>query len=226
MGSLLPRDYARLIEARRFLLRQRTRGFAVPKTPVFDEKSTEYFLDRIRSSKVYLEYGAGGSTLVSARYVQTLVSVDSDKFYLKSVEQQLEQTDERNIVLIHANVGPTGPWGVPIFQNPTTKRVRRWAHYSSVPWKTLRARGLQPDTILVDGRFRAACVLESARQIKQPEDCRILVDDYAERPCYHIVERYCDIVDMRGRMAILRPKAKLDHANLTNTLSRLKRDFR
>ena len=54
------------------------------------------------------------------------------------------------------------------------------------PWRYCNENCIEPDLILVDGRFRSACFLTSC--IKTTLPIRILFDDYVKREHYHFVE--------------------------------------
>jgi hypothetical protein len=184
--------------------------FEVPPEPQFDAESADYFRAQLETAGTYLEYGSGGSTVLAHRFVHHLVSVDSDGHFLADVRRKLVEADSNAITkLIHANVGLTEEWGMPVFTKPTRRRVRRWESYPRAPWRYLRSLGVEPDLILVDGRFRVSCVLESLLSVSPANPCRILFDDYASRPHYHAVEQFAD-VSMVGRMAVLRAKPSLD----------------
>jgi len=60
--------------------------------------------------------------------------------------------------------------------------------------------------VFIDGRFRVACCLKCFDVIK-PE-CLIAFDDFLDRPHYHVVLQYYDIVDKTkdNRMVILKKK--------------------
>lgn len=91
---------------------------------------------------------------------------------------------------------------MPALKRPTARRVRRWQAYASAPWNYFRTIARQPDLILVDGRFRVACVLESLLNLSSQSDAEIY--DYISRAHYHVAERFAD-VRLVGRMAILHP---------------------
>lgn len=78
-----------------------------------------------------------------------------------------------------------------------------------MPWKHLEAAGLVPDLILIDGRFRVACMLECLVRVKD-QSSAIFFDDYFDREPYSVVERFADMVDRAGRMAIFRRKHSMD----------------
>jgi hypothetical protein len=224
--SCLPDDWIKKFHTGRFLWMQRTKGFEISSQPIFDAASTGFFLDQIKACRVYLEYGSGGSTIVAAEHVDTLVSVDSDKYFLRSVRKHLEFRSNQDIELIHANIGLTKEWGTPILHKPTHRRAIRWANYSRAPWPWLLRKNLQPDLILVDGRFRVACVLECVSHIRKPESCRIFLDDYRSRNHYHTVQKFCNVLQMEGRMCILQPKINIDRSYLLEELEKSRHDYR
>jgi hypothetical protein len=188
----------------------RIRHVDIPSEPYFDEESTAYFRRQLERARSYLEYGSGAATILANRWVNTLVSVDTDANVLGDVRHKLAEQGRRAMTrLIHVNIGWTVEKGMPLFTKPTRRRVRRWGDYPNAPWKYFRSIAQQPDLILVDGRFRVACVLESLLSLSPLSNTQILVDDYAERPYYQVVERFADF-EMVGRMAVLRPRRLMD----------------
>src|SRR6202011_2502413 len=111
-------------------------------------------------------------------------------------------------VLIFANIGLTEEWGCPMFKRPTKRRIAKWGRYVTAPWEQLQNRGIEPDTILVDGRFRVACVLQSILNLGSASNCFILLDDYSDRSEYRAVEEFTDIHAVYGRMAVIVKKQK------------------
>jgi hypothetical protein len=206
-----PHTLLRAYRTAKVVLSHRVRQVDVPASPHFDEESTEYFRRELERTSNYLEFGSGGSTLLAHRMVKTVVSVESDGHFLAEVRRRLDGNPGAAATLIHANIGLTEEWGKPVFTRLTPKRVQRWQRYPQAPWAHYRRMGLEPDLILVDGRFRVACVLESLLHLSTPHSCRILCDDYAGRPHYHVVERFATVT-LVGRMAVLRAKQPLDRA--------------
>jgi len=164
----------------------------------------------LESARNYLEYGSGRSTIRANGLVNTLVTVDSDARALADVRRKLAEEGRRAMTkLIHVNIGLTYERGMPVFTKPTRRRVRRWEDYPTAPWRYYRSIAQQPDLILVDGRFRVACVLESLLSLSPLSSTQILLDDYAARPYYDVVEQFADL-EMAGRMAVLRPRRLID----------------
>jgi hypothetical protein len=203
-ATIAPRRVIEAYRTAKVVIGNRIRKFEVPTEPHFDDASAAYFRDQLARARNYLEYGSGGSTVLANQMVTNLVSVDSDASFLADVRRKLSETDRRAMAkLIHVNIGMTVHWGFPVFQRPTQRRMRRWEQYAKAPWRYFRTIGQQPDLVLVDGRFRVACVLET----------KILLDDYIDRPEYAVVEQYAD-VELVGRMAVLRPRRLVDRISV------------
>jgi hypothetical protein len=199
----------------------------VPLEPHFDEQSRAVFSALLSRAQTYLEYGSGGSTQLAARYAKTVVSVDNDSAFLEEVGRRIYKERRRaEFEPILVNIGISGPWGFPVFTERTDDRLRRWKTYPTAPWRFLQQRMLEPDVILVDGRFRVACVLESLLHLRPKSACDILVDDYAERAHYKIIEEFCDLISMHGRMAHFRRPVVVDVEQCRQALEHFYGDFR
>ncbi|HWM66910.1 MAG TPA: hypothetical protein VNO35_10025 [Steroidobacteraceae bacterium] len=209
-ATIAPRKFVEAYRTAKIILGNRVRRFEVPTEPHFDEASTLYFREQLHKARNYLEYGSGGSTILANQMVTNLVSVDSDASFLADVRRKLETHDRRAMAkLIHVNIGLTQHWGMPVFTKPTRRRVRRWEEYAKAPWRYFRTIGQQPDLILVDGRFRVACVLESLLSLSPLTETQILLDDYVDRPEYEVIEQFAQ-VELVGRMAVVHPRRLLE----------------
>jgi hypothetical protein len=209
-ATIAPRKFVEAYRTAKIILGNRVRRFEVPTEPHFDEASTLYFREQLQKARNYLEYGSGGSTILANQMVTNLVSVDSDASFLADVRRKLETHDRRAMAkLIYVNIGLTQHWGMPVFTKPTRRRVRRWEEYAKAPWRYFRTIGQQPDLILVDGRFRVACVLESLLSLSPLTETQILLDDYVDRPEYEVIEQFAQ-VELVGRMAVVHPRRLLE----------------
>lgn len=211
-----------------FLLRKFVIGFRVSAEPHLDATALGYFHDVLTKTTHYLEYGSGGSTLAAWQTATTVVTVDNDRRFLRAVIKSLNKatTKPARSSMLHVNTGMTKRWGVPLVTAPTPRRLRRWRHYAAAPWAFLDANAIQPDTILVDGRFRVACVLESLLHLRDGSACQLLVDDYVDRHDYAVVEAFADRVATHGRMVVLRKKADFDRAECLRVLPHFQCDWR
>jgi hypothetical protein len=187
---------------------RRRDGFVAPTdAPWLDDEGKVAFAAALANASSYLEYGAGGSTILADRRGIPALSVESDPYYADAVRSRL--TSGR-VELLNPKLGLIGRFGTPIF--PTRSKARR---YIEAPF----SRDHFPDFILVDGRFRVACALASAKRAHQSAGRAILMfDDYARRHWYHRVEEHLGKPRMHGRAAFFEigskdvPGPVIDHA--------------
>lgn len=148
------------------------------------------------AAEVILEYGSGGSTVMAARMAgKHVTSVESDGDWAEMMRTWLKQNPTASKVeIVHGDIGPTGDWGYP----KKTDNYQAFPAYIFKPWQRRGFR--QPDVVLVDGRFRAGCMLAVAALTRAP--VTLLVDDYIDRAFYHRAEEIIGAPDeMIGRMA-------------------------
>ncbi len=197
-----------------------------PELPFGPEASRE-FLQDLNNSSSYLEFGSGASTLVASESnVKRIVSVESDMDFLAAVRAQIAAQQDVNteIDYLYADIGLTGPWGVPLFKSRLWRMRKLWPNYSLAPWIELGS-DFRADLILVDGRFRVACAL--AAIINQADsNWKLLVDDFAERREYFPIKDFADLVEVRGRMAVFRPKNDLNIKSAKLALQYFQSDWR
>ncbi|BBY79702.1 hypothetical protein H7I53_02470 [Mycolicibacterium pulveris] len=197
----------------RFLATQRLIGFDVPDTPVFYgadgsfDKGTDWFIDTLRRSKRYLEFGTGGSTYLAAKFGIEFVAVDSDPFFLKSVQKKIRDDGLARPVgqsFHYADIGLTAHWGRPIGPGLNSpRRLAKFRRYSDPPPQSFEG-GRAPDLVLVDGRFRVACVLKTLRALRNERGWTIAMDDYGDRPHFHVVSEFAEIDQLvNDRMAVI-----------------------
>lgn len=159
------------------------------------EESAEYLREAYRQARVILEYGAGGSTEWAASLGDKLVfSVESDRKFARDLRRKIAQLyPAARVSVLHVDIGETGGWGRPL----SDQRWRHFHDYANAVWDMPFFR--HPDLVLVDGRFRTACVAAVLLHAQQP--VRLLFDDYTIRPLYHQIEDVVKPVRHVGRLA-------------------------
>lgn len=223
---LCPSGLRKIGRVAQSLYLQRVKGYKVPDMPHFDSDSTPYFIERLSAATLYLEYGAGGSSILASKMGKRFVSVDSDPYFISSVKAKIAQMGGTSSgTFIHANLGLTEAWGVPVWTRPTTKRLASWRSYFMAPWVDARER-FRPDLILVDGRFRVACALTSILHLADTPHWEILVDDYVGRHHYTVIEEFARLEKMVGRMAVFKPKDGIDLDALQRNIEVYASDWR
>jgi len=153
--------------------------------------------DAYEQAGVILEYGSGGSTVMAGEMpAKRVFTVESDQSWAEMMRAWFHQAPPATgteVDIIWSDIGPTKEWGYPAGNS----EWQRYARYPLEVWELPEMR--QPDVVLVDGRFRAGCVLAAAFRTKAP--VRVFVDDYARRRHYHRVEAFVGEPRMTGRMA-------------------------
>ena len=142
----------------------------------------------------FVEYGCGGSTILAhqSKSIHTIISVESDRNWASIVQDKVPQP---RLYVEYVDIGPVIEWGTPANDN----QFREYWKYTAAPWIRVQQLGVDPELVLIDGRFRVACFLLSLMTAK--EGAIILFDDYAVRPEYHIIEKYCKPTKMASYMA-------------------------
>jgi hypothetical protein len=179
-----------------FFYTQRVRGFDSPTRPHLDDETAAWLEDQLRKTKLYLEFGSGGSTVLANSLGVASISVESDRFYAKAVRRGLAHPETAQIEV--PPMGITAEWGMPLFF-----RRRKGSRYIAAGFDALDGRF--PDFILVDGRYRVGCALESARRAHLAgKTALLMLDDYDGRPFYQFVEEHLGTPDRIGRGALFK----------------------
>ncbi len=155
------------------------RNFELTFTP----KTSEFVKSQYNQATTILEYGAGGSTLLAAELGKNIISTESSsEWMIELMGAYKELNYSGNIIPIYSDIGPTKSLGYP----KDSSKWRNWPNYATRAWHYCKEHNIDPDLVLVDGRFRVSCFLASCIHIRKPT--RILFDDFVDRPHYHLVK--------------------------------------
>lgn len=155
-----------------------------------------FFLEKLKKSNYYFEYGSGSSTIIADQFKKKFLSIELDKLYYYLLKKKID--NKRGIKII--NIGPVGEFSYPLFK--FKEKIKRYVECIDEEFK----KNTYPDLILVDGRFRVACCLNLLKFEKINKGlCTIIIDDYIKRKEYHILKSFFFIKKI-GRMASLRSK--------------------
>lgn len=157
------------------------------------------FVTAFETCSVYGEYGCGASTIWCANHTKIpIISVDSSAEWIHNVRDGAARSHD--LTMHHIDLGELGDWGRPIDYS----RRSAFPDYTTALWQHIH----KPDLILVDGRFRVACFLQTLIQARP--GATILFDDYVERPNYDIVEEFATRQETCGAMAKFTVPQSLD----------------
>lgn len=174
--------------------------------------------DMLSGSKVYLEFGAGHSTKRASLFpnIERIDCVESDQDlidqYILSEEYMRLQVEKKRLFIHRVDIGETKAWGYP---KNGSSRIK-WTNYSEI----VHVIGQKWDTILVDGRFRVACVLNLL--LIGNEDCRILIHDFWNRNHYHVVLNYLDVINSVGSLGVFRKRKNYSDTELKDLIDQYK----
>jgi len=189
----------------------------VPLTPHMPADEVEKLTSLLKKARCFLEFGAGGSTRLAASLnVPHIYSVESDEAFSAAVAGAVgEMKTKSKLYITHANIGRTKEWGVPVDNSAVVK----WPDYPLGIWEKLKQDKKNPNLVLIDGRFRAACALAAIFQLRAGTP--ILIDDYLGREqAYDVVSKHAPLVEMAGRMAVFEVPSKYDAGALAFDLAR------
>jgi len=171
--------------------------------------NSSLFKRLVSNASAYGEYGCGASTIWVAKNTETPIhSIDSSLDWIQNV--QVEVGERTNQILTHVDLGELGDWGRP--KNYDSRS--NIENYVGGLWITEK----KPDVVLVDGRFRVACMLSSL--LNASPGTSILFDDYFERPHYHLVEEFASVADSCGDQALFKVPDTIDKLQLAKELER------
>lgn len=158
------------------------------------------FYKTLDRCKVYFEYGCGGSTYQASIRNMKIYSVESDIFWQNKLKQTISSN---NIKYIFSDID-TKPntWGHPGINATNEQKINYSNHILNLTTQEQKAI----DIVFIDGRFRVSCCLKCYDVIT--DNCVIAFDDFFNRPHYHIVLAYFDVIEKTedNRMAILKKK--------------------
>lgn len=162
---------------------------------LFPEAEAAALREAYAAARVILEYGSGGSTVMAAEMPgKHILSVESDRMWAVKLQLYLDSADLRSPATIWPiDVGATGEWGRPVDSGAWS----RFHRYALSVWDEPFFR--HPDVILIDGRFRPACLMTACLRAEAP--VTVYFDDYTERARYHGVEAVIKPARIIGRMA-------------------------
>jgi protein O-GlcNAc transferase len=173
-----------------------------------------FFLRNLKDCTSYFEFGCGGSTIVAAAFGPShmnITSVDSSEEWITSVKQDSNckaKIAADQMKIDHIDIGPVGAWGHPTQAVQESKGA--WYLYS----QAISMAGGKYDMVLVDGRFRVACVLNTF--LSNPS-AQVLIHDFLQ-PEHHVHYKallaVADVVQRVGTLVKLKKKSGITQMEL------------
>jgi len=162
----------------------------------------------------YFEFGCGGSTILACKVGQSdlsVTSVDSSQQWIDTVKtnEYVVAKDKKGLAQMRTiNIGPVGSWGYPTETVEASQGA--WYLYS----QAISMIDKKYDLVLVDGRFRVACLLQSF--ISNPT-ASVMIHDFFEPGHHHAYKallNVSEVVDRVDTLVALRPKPSVRKEDL------------
>jgi SAM-dependent methyltransferase/glycosyltransferase involved in cell wall biosynthesis len=145
--------------------------------PWMSEEEIAVISRRLHKNDVMLEWGSGGSTNYFPQFVGQYYSIEHDGAWFEQIKPNIANNVNYNFV----------PVDFPL--TPVTKKYQVSTYIDFVD----RFKVKKFDKVLIDGRGRGWCAEKIIPYLK--EESIVFIHDYWDRPNYHIVEKWYDIVD-------------------------------
>lgn len=176
--------------------------------PQLAPNDKQLFYKYLDAATHYFEFGSGGSTYQASlrANIKTITSVESDKGWYNTVKTRLGDDPRVELIYNEMDTRPNN-WGHP---GPNST-ADQWISYS----EHIRNVKQPIDLVMIDGRFRVACCLKCFDVIDN--DSIVVFDDFLNRPAYHVVLQFYELLDKTDdkRLVVLKKK---DVASPSNTL--------
>ncbi|GGW40723.1 tetratricopeptide repeat protein [Vreelandella hamiltonii] len=182
--------------------------FTLPDAPFMSPAERTLFKKCLKQATHYFEFGAGGSTVWAIKEGLTVKGVESDAKWVNALKEKLGDKCQLEAV----DIGPTKEWGFPVSMQQSSK----FPAYS----KAIEQHQQAFDLILVDGRFRIACTMTAIQHILEsaavPQDARLFIHDFWNRPQYHVVLQFLDVIEKSETAGVFKLKPELKTADIQN----------
>lgn len=157
---------------------------------MFESKGWSLFREIVASSGSYAEWGSGLSTFYAAiqSKCDSVLTVETDPEWAMKISK-VDGLSSEKIQVRHIDFGDVGNWGRP----KGYSNIQNIWQYSSSPFMN----GFNPDTILVDGRIRVHCFLETLLRARR--GTKAIFDDDVSREHYRIAENFIQPTENRDR---------------------------
>ena len=184
------------------------------------------YLNCIKKSNFYLEFGAGGSTYYALKNTNSIViSVESDLNwinYLRKNDYILSMENFNRLKFFHADIGEILSFGYPI--NKENNKNKYHNYYDGV-FNLFIEHLDKINVVFIDGRFRVACALNTILYCYKNKDIIIMMNDFFNRENYHIVLKFLECIKHIDQLCIFRIKDNINHDEVKRTLEEYKYDL-
>ena len=178
--------------------------------PMMTIPDTKLLKKYLSNATNYFEFGSGGSTVCACNmWIPNIISVEnSPKWYNKltnvSIIKQYIQNNNLQIKLYDLKC----IWWKHVYWAEIPESIENidktyWLAYSN----SISECDEIQDLILVDGRLRIACALNS--YYKMDHNSFLLFDNYISRPQYNIIEKFFTIIESQDDLCVFKKNGNI-----------------
>jgi len=173
--------------------------------PLMTDRDCELLNERLDKTKLYLEFGCGGSTYQAMMKpnIQHVYSVESDHLWISKLKSMpFFKTNRLKVSFLFIDIQTTAnKLGYPGSKSKPADKAKYSRAITTLNPKLLK----KIDTVLIDGRFRVACALHCFNSISN--DAIVMFDDFVKRKHYHVVLDYYNIIQKGDNLVFLQKKS-------------------
>ena len=173
--------------------------------PFLPNNDKDMFYKYLNKTSVYFEYGSGATTYQATlrNNITHIFTVDGDLAWLNNLKKQITY----NNITYFFNEMDVKPktWGHPGKNATNIQKINYSNYIKTIP----HSQQQSIDMVFINGRFRIACCLKCFDIIR--DDTLILFNDFLNRPKYHVVLQYFDIIEQTSdkKMVVLKKKQNI-----------------
>ena len=178
--------------------------------PMMHKDEIKLFIKYLEKCTNYLEYGSGGSTIFALLHpnIKKIVTVETNKeWYQKIIQYNVVRKGKDRIQMELIDLQCIW-WKYVSWSNEnndiTSVMNDNWYIYQKIGTHM----DFVPDLVLIDGRFRVACMLQLYDVVN--EHSIILFDDYTSREQYNVVELFYEPIESVETLQVLKKKKEID----------------
>lgn len=165
------------------------------------------FDNYIKNSSIHIEFGLGGSTIRALQKTNSKIeTIETSKEWINIIKKYwyVRKKLDKQLTIHYVDIGPTKEWGYPVSE----QKKESFPLFSSLIFDKTDASKV--DTVLVDARFRVACTLMTILKCHSNENLKILIHDFWNRPHYHDVLKFLEVIEKSETLGVFKVKKDLD----------------
>ena len=172
--------------------------------PIMTDLERELFINTIKNSKYYLEFGGGGSTFLILKSTNAkVICVEGDMNWINHMRMNYFIYEQELLCRLKSEYD-------------------KYPNYSSKVFEYIDKEKI--DTVFIDGRFRVACALQSI--INLNKNAVIIIHDFFDRDYYHVLLNYLEVINKADTLGVFKIKENINYDEIKELIKQYQYDLR